>query len=73
MLLLISFLKYFVQILGNAFQIRNLHTVVQTMPLTLKKLQHSLGLVSDDWMTGFVVCSLFMSIKIVLSHWVEEL
>ena len=54
---LIRFLRYFVQILGTAFQVQNLHTVVQNMPVTLKKLQHSLGLVSDDWMTEFVVCS----------------
>ena len=53
---LIRFLKYFIQIVGHAFQINKMNLLADNVPLTLKGMQRSLGLENKDWFVEFVVC-----------------
>ena len=52
---LIRFLKYFMQIVGHAFQINKMNLLADNVPLAPKIMQRSLGLKSKDWFVEFVV------------------
>ena len=56
LLSLIRFLRYFVLILGQVFQVDSINELASNVPLQHARIHKALGIDTDDWCFEYVVC-----------------
>lgn len=56
LLSLVRFLRFFITVLGHAFDVNGISELASSLPLTQGPIHKALGFDTNDWCTEYVVC-----------------